>query len=228
MKNETGQALLTVRNLCKSFWNDGQEIAVLRNVNFEVKEGEVIAIVGPSGIGKSTLLNLLGTLDRPDAGTVEYKGRDPFALPDPEIARFRNTHIGFVFQFHHLLPEFTALENVMIPAMIYDRDVIKAEKLAREMLDRVGLAERICHRPAALSGGERQRVAIARALVNNPLVILADEPTGNLDAGNSEILINLILELNREYRRNFIIATHNQTIAEKSHRILRFGAGFLQ
>lgn len=227
MKNETDQTLLKVRNLSKSFWNDGLEIVVLRNVNFGIREGEVVAIVGPSGIGKSTLLNLLGTLDRPDSGSVEYAGRNPFDLPDPEIARFRNTSIGFVFQFHHLLPEFTALENVMIPAMIYNRDLDKAENLAREMLTRVGLAERVTHRPAMLSGGERQRVAIARALINNPLVVLADEPTGNLDAGNSELLIDLILELNREYRRTFIIATHNQTIAEKSHRVLRFGQNSL-
>ncbi|HNZ36614.1 MAG TPA: ABC transporter ATP-binding protein [Candidatus Marinimicrobia bacterium] len=222
MKNENDKTLLTVKNLSKSYWNDGLEIAVLRNINLTVKEGEVVAIVGPSGIGKSTLLNLLGTLDRPDSGVIEYEGLNPFDLSDTEIARFRNTHIGFVFQFHHLLPEFTALENVMIPAMIYNRDVRKAEKMAREMLARVGLAERATHRPAALSGGERQRVAVARALINNPLIILADEPTGNLDAMNSELLIELMLELNRIYRRTFIIATHNQTIAEKSHRILKF------
>ncbi|MDD5539599.1 MAG: ABC transporter ATP-binding protein [Candidatus Marinimicrobia bacterium] len=228
MKSETSQTLLTVRNLSKSFWNDGQEIVVLRDVNFEIRGGEVVTIVGPSGIGKSTLLNLLGTLDRPDAGTIEYEGQNPFDLPDAQIARFRNGRIGFVFQFHHLLPEFSALENVMIPAMIYNHDIKQAEELAREMLMRVGLAKRLSHRPAMLSGGERQRVAIARALVNNPLVVLADEPTGNLDAGNSALLIDLILELNREYRRTFIIATHNQTIAEKSHRILQFAQGTLQ
>lgn len=227
MKSETGNTILTVSGLAKSFWNDGLEIAVLKDVNFEIKEGEVVAIVGPSGIGKSTLLNLLGTLDRPDSGAIEYEGRNPFALPDPEIARFRNTRIGFVFQFHHLLPEFTALENVMIPSMISNRDSKTAEKLAREILTRVGLAERVTHRPAMLSGGERQRVAIARALVNNPLVVLADEPTGNLDSGNSELLIDLILELNREFKRTFIIATHNQDIANKSHRVLEFSKGSL-
>jgi lipoprotein-releasing system ATP-binding protein len=225
MKSETGHMIITVRGLAKSFWNDGLEIAVLKDVNFEIQEGEVVAIVGPSGIGKSTLLNLLGTLDRPDSGTIDYEGRNPFALSDPEVARFRNTHIGFVFQFHHLLPEFTALENVMIPAMISNRDYKTAENLAREMLARVGLAERVTHRPAMLSGGERQRVAIARALVNNPLVVLADEPTGNLDSGNSELLLDLILELNREFKRTFIIATHNQEIANKSHRVLEFSKG---
>jgi len=225
MKNETSRTILTVRNLTKSFWNDGLEITVLKDVSFEIREGEVVAIVGPSGIGKSTLLNLLGTLDHPDAGTITYEGRNPFALPDAEIARFRNRSIGFVFQFHHLLPEFTALENVMIPSLIYQHDSRLAERLAHEMLTRVGLADRITHRPAMLSGGERQRVAIARALVNNPLVVLADEPTGNLDSGNSELLLALILELNRDYRRTFIIATHNQDIAGRSHRILEFSKG---
>ncbi|MFH1212763.1 MAG: ABC transporter ATP-binding protein [Candidatus Neomarinimicrobiota bacterium] len=227
MKNETGNSLLTVRNLCKSFWNDGSEITVLKEVGFDINAGEVVAIVGPSGIGKSTLLNLLGTLDRPDAGVIEYENRNPFELADREIALFRNTRIGFVFQFHHLLPEFTALENVMIPAMICGRTVKAAEEMARKMLTRVGLAGRFTHRPAMLSGGERQRVAIARALINNPLVVLADEPTGNLDSGNSDLLIDLILELNREFNRTFIIATHNQTIAEKSHRIFQFGKGSL-
>jgi len=220
MKNENEIPLLDVLHVSKSFHNDGNEVCVLKDLSFTVEEGEVVAVMGPSGIGKSTLLNLIGTLDKPDSGEILFQGKSPFQLSDPDIARFRNGSIGFVFQFHHLLPEFTALENVMIPNMVYHNNPQKAEELAREILSRVGLQDRVQHRPSALSGGERQRVAIARALINNPKVVLADEPSGNLDAENSSMLIDLIIDLNRKYGTTFIIATHNAEIAKKSHRII--------
>lgn len=224
MKNDTN-SILTVTELSKSYYTDGVEIPVLNNISFSVNSGEVIAIMGPSGVGKSTLLNLLGTLDFPDHGEVLYQAVNPFTLPEKEIARFRNKTIGFVFQFHHLLPEFTALENVMIPSIIYESDSEPARLKAIELLNKVGVGHRLHHRPSALSGGERQRVAVARALINDPLVVLADEPSGNLDIQNSEMLINLILELNRQFKRTFIIATHNAEIAAKSHRVLQLKAG---
>lgn len=224
MKNEQA-ALLSVSSLSKSFWNDGLQIRVLSGVHFDVRSGEVVALIGPSGIGKSTLLNLIGTLDKPDDGQILYNGQNPLTLSDPELARFRNSHIGFVFQFHHLLPEFTALENVMLPVLVYEFDRSKAAKQASEILNRVGLGNRLRHRPAQLSGGERQRVAIARALVNNPLIVLADEPTGNLDTKNSDLLIELILELNQQYQRTFVIATHNPHIAARAHRVLTIADG---
>jgi len=224
MKNDA-VPILNVHNLSKSYHNDGIEVPVLKDISFSVNPGEVITIMGPSGIGKSTLLNLIGTLDYPDSGEISYNGVNPFSLTEKEIARFRNKTIGFVFQFHHLLPEFTALENVMIPSIIYRYDPENAKKSSIEMLERVGLGHRIHHRPSALSGGERQRVAVARALINEPLVVLADEPSGNLDTHNSDLLINLILELNRQFGRTFIIATHNSGIASKSHKVLYLSDG---
>ncbi len=224
MKNDA-VPILNVHNLSKSYHNDGIEVPVLKDISFSVNSGEVITIMGPSGIGKSTLLNLIGTLDYPDSGEISYNGINPFSLTEKEIARFRNKTIGFVFQFHHLLPEFTALENVMIPSIIYRYDPENAKKSSIKMLERVGLGHRINHRPSALSGGERQRVAVARALINEPLVVLADEPSGNLDTHNSDLLINLILELNRQFGRTFIIATHNSGIASKSHKVLYLSDG---
>jgi len=224
MKNDT-EPILIVNDLSKSYRTDGVEVPVFQDISFSVNAGEVIAIMGPSGIGKSTLLNLVGTLDNPDAGEISYQGINPFSLPDREIARFRNQTIGFVFQFHHLLPEFTALENVMIPSIIYHYDPDSATESAKEILDQVGLGHRIHHRPSALSGGERQRVAVARALINKPLVVLADEPSGNLDSYNSDLLIDLILKLNEQDRRTFIIATHNSSIASKSHGVLLLDNG---
>ena len=220
MKSDKNLPFLKVESVYKSFWNNRNEISVLRDVTFTIDEGEVVAIMGPSGIGKSTLLNLIGTLDTPDSGKIYFQGQNPFELPEKEFAKFRNNRIGFVFQFHHLLPEFTALENVIIPLIIYKTDIEKAESSAKEMLRRVGLEERINHRPSALSGGERQRVAVARALINNPLVVLADEPSGNLDLLNSKMLIDLLMEINRNFNKTFIIATHNPSIAERSHRVI--------
>jgi len=224
MKNNA-VPILNVHNLSKSYHNDGIEVPVLKDISFSVNPGEVITIMGPSGIGKSTLLNLIGTLDYPDSGEIIYNGINPFSLTEKEIARFRNKTVGFVFQFHHLLPEFTALENVMIPSIIYRYNPENAKNISIEMLERVGLGHRINHRPSALSGGERQRVAVARALINEPLVVLADEPSGNLDTHNSDLLINLILELNRQFGRTFIIATHNSGIASKSHKVLYLSDG---
>jgi lipoprotein-releasing system ATP-binding protein len=224
MKNDE-KPILTVSELSKSYYNDGVEVPVLNKVSFSVNPGEVITIMGPSGVGKSTLLNLLGTLDFPDSGNVFYQEVNPFTLPEKEIARFRNKTIGFVFQFHHLLPEFTALENVMLPSIIYESKADAARVKATELLNKVGVGHRLHHRPSALSGGERQRVAVARALINDPLVVLADEPSGNLDIQNSEMLISLILKLNRQFNRTFIIATHNAEIAAKSHRVFQLNAG---
>jgi len=220
MKNEERLNFVSVDKLSKSFRSDGNVIEVLENISFNVNKGEVIVIMGPSGVGKSTLLNLMGTLDKPDTGNVLYTGQNPFELSDKKIAKFRNKHIGFVFQFHHLLPEFTALENVLIPAMIYTDYKPEIRDRATEMLVRVGLAQRLKHRPAELSGGERQRVAVARALINNPHVILADEPSGNLDLANSERLIDLLIELNQKYDTTFVIATHNPAIGQRAHRII--------
>ena len=227
MKNDENP-ILTVKELSKSYYNDGTEVPVLKEISFLVNPGEVVTIMGPSGVGKSTLLNLLGTLDFPDSGAVFYQEVNPFALPEKELAQFRNKTIGFVFQFHHLLPEFTALENVMLPSIIYESNTEAAKAKAIELLEKVGVGHRLHHRPAALSGGERQRVAVARALINDPLVVLADEPSGNLDIQNSAMLINLILELNRQFKRTFIIATHNAEIAAKSHRVLQLSAGKTQ
>lgn len=219
--------LLKISNIRKSYWNDDTEIPVLKGVSFNIDEGEIVTVMGPSGAGKSTLLNLIGTLDNPDSGKILFRGQDPFSVSEKEVAKFRNTQIGFVFQFHHLLPEFTALENVMIPSIIYRNRQEEAEELASDILRRVGLSERIRHRPSALSGGERQRVAVARALINNPAVVLADEPTGNLDMQNGEMLIDLIMELNETYRSTFIIATHNLSIAKKFDRILQLKEGII-
>lgn len=219
MKN-SNEPILTVNNLSKSYHNDGIEVPVFQDISFSVNSGEVIAVMGPSGIGKSTLLNLIGTLDYPDSGEIRYGDTNPFRLPDRDIAKFRNKTIGFVFQFHHLLPEFTALENVMIPSIIYRYEPERAREKAMTILDHVGLGQRIHHRPSALSGGERQRVAVARALINEPLVVLADEPSGNLDSRNSDLLIDLILRLNETEGRTFVIATHNSAIAARSHRVL--------
>jgi lipoprotein-releasing system ATP-binding protein len=221
MKNNQNESpYLAIRNLAKSYSNNKESIQVISNLNFTVQKGEILAITGPSGVGKSTLLNLIGTIDEPDQGEILYENSNPFALSDKEMARFRNEHIGFIFQFHHLLPEFTALENVYLPSIIYGEvDQEKIER-AKAMLDRVGLTPRLDHKPNQLSGGERQRVAVARALINNPYVILGDEPSGNLDLDNSKKLIDLLFELNAKYNNTFILATHNPGIAQRCDRII--------
>jgi lipoprotein-releasing system ATP-binding protein len=205
-----------------------KSLKVLKGINTEVYEGEIVTIVGPSGAGKSTLLHIIGTLDKPTSGEVTFDGENVFRLGSNDLARFRNTRIGFVFQFHHLLPEFSALENVCIAAMISGKSMKAAEPIAMELLNEVGLAERMHHKPSELSGGEAQRVAIARALVNSPKVILADEPTGNLDTKNSDEVLHLMFDLRKKYNRTFIIVTHNEKFAQKTDRTLKMTDGQIQ
>jgi lipoprotein-releasing system ATP-binding protein len=218
---------IDVRDLRKSFRMGGEALHILKGVNLKVRQGEFLAIVGPSGVGKSTLLHILGGLDRPTAGQVYYSGTEISRLPDGDLAAFRNRTVGFVFQFHHLLPEFSALENTIMPALIGRHDRGSAEEKARGMLKRVGLADRLRHRPGELSGGEQQRVAIARALVLSPTVLLADEPTGNLDSKTGEAIFDLLRELNREEGLTAILVTHNEWFARQADRTLRMADGQL-
>lgn len=205
-----------------------ETLRVLKGIDTEIYEGEIITIVGPSGAGKSTLLHIIGTLDKPTSGNVIFDGEDVFSLGSNDLARFRNTRIGFVFQFHHLLPEFSAIENVCIAAMISGKSMKSVEGKAKELLTEVGLGDRLHHKPSELSGGEAQRVAIARALINDPKVILADEPTGNLDSKNSDEVLHLIFDLRKKYNRTFIIVTHNEVFAQKTDRTLRMVDGQIQ
>jgi len=215
--------LIAAGNIYKSFG----ELKVLKGINLEIKKAEIVAITGPSGAGKSTLLHILGSLDVPDQGTVTINDTDIFKLSPKKIARFRNEHIGFVFQSHYLLPEFTALENVCIPAFIGGKTRNKSIERAKELLDFLGLTERISHKPSELSGGEQQRVAIARALINNPDIILADEPSGNLDTNNAEELHRLFIRLRNEMLQTFLIVTHNLHLAQSSDRIVKMQDGFI-
>ncbi len=220
--------LLDVDNLVKHYETGGEApLEVLRGVSMAVEAGDIVAIMGESGTGKSTLLHLLGALDRPTSGTVRYRGDDLFEKDDEALARFRNTQIGFVFQFHHLLPEFTALENVAMPALVRQQRFDDVRERALMLLDTLGLAPRADHRPNALSGGEKQRVAMARALMNEPGLVLADEPTGNLDARTAEPLHDEILRLSEEMGQTFVIATHNPALASIARRIFRLEAGQL-
>lgn len=221
------QSILSAENIIKNYRTSAGELRVLRGLNLKVEEGEIVALVGASGVGKSTLLHIFGALDRPTSGKVYYRGTDIFSLPDRSLAPFRSRAVGFIFQFHHLLREFSALENVMMPALIAGANNGKAKKRARELLERVGLRERASHRPGELSGGEQQKVALARALVNTPQIVLADEPSGNLDKEGGEMLYNLFLELNRDMDQTFIIATHNLELAEQAKRVLRLEEGVL-
>jgi len=218
---------MTVRGLCKSFNNNGVEIEVLKDLDLDLDQGETVAIVGASGIGKSTLLHILGTLDRPDSGTVLFQNKNVFRFDDVRLANFRNETIGFVFQFHHLLPEFTALENVMMPALIKGLNKKEAITAAETILTRVGLAHRLSHRMGELSGGEQQRVALARALVMKPAILLADEPTGNLDKKNSEQVHRLLSELNQELGMTLVVVTHNPDLAAYMSRRVTLAEGQL-
>lgn len=204
---------LSVKGLCKSFDTSGTRIDILKGVNLDLNAGETLAIVGASGIGKSTLLHLLGALDRPDSGTYLFQGEDIFLLDNAGLAQFRNESLGFVFQFHYLLSEFSALENAMMPALIKGLDKQKAREAAEAILVRVGLKNRLNFRVGKLSGGEQQRVALARALVLDPVILLADEPSGNLDKGSSERVHSLLLELNKEFCMTLIVVTHNMELA---------------
>ena len=203
--------LVTVQNVTKTFEHEGRSLEVLKGIDLEIGSGEMVTIVGPSGAGQSTLLHLIGTLDLPTEGRILYGGRDVTRLGSSDLAEFRNRSIGFVFQFHHLLPEFTALENVMMPGLIQGGR--RLEDRARELLSEVGLSERLTHRPGELSGGEQQRVALARALLMEPKLVLADEPTGNLDSQTSNSVQSLIFDLNRRHGITFLIVTHSRDFA---------------
>jgi lipoprotein-releasing system ATP-binding protein len=222
-----GSPLIVARGIDKGYATPAGRVEVLRGLDLEVAEGEMLAILGASGVGKSTLLHILGTLDRADAGTLTFGGEDLFRLPEARLREFRNASIGFVFQFHHLLPEFTALENVMMPLLIARQDERSARKQARALLDELGLQDRLDHRPGTLSGGEQQRVAVARALARSPRALLADEPTGNLDRETGDRLHDLIRRLNRERQVTVVVVTHNEGLAARCDRRLRLEAGTL-
>ena len=217
--------MITVTNLHKSFTMGEQILTVLKGINLSIQRGELIAVVGASGAGKSTLLHILGLLDRPTAGTVQFEGRDLFQLSESSQAEFRNTRIGFVFQFHHLLPEFTALENACMPALIQRRQPKEVEGEAMAILKEVGLGARLHHKPGELSGGEQQRVAVARALLQKPDLVLADEPTGNLDTHTGEALFSLMRELNKVRGTTFVIVTHNDKLSAQADRIVHMQDG---
>jgi lipoprotein-releasing system ATP-binding protein len=225
--SEPPAGLITVRSLNKSFTNGGARIDILKDLDFDLAVGETVAIVGASGIGKSTLLHILGTLDRPDSGHLFFKGEDVFLYDDINLARFRNKSVGFVFQFHHLLPEFNAVENTMMPALIGGQSKRSAGLAAEDLLVRVGLKDRLLYRVGKLSGGEQQRVALARALVLKPDVLLADEPTGNLDESNSEHIHSLLLELNQELSMTLVVVTHNSQLASFMSRRVTIADGRL-
>jgi len=217
--------LLLSTDLWKVYEETGERLEILRGVDFAIYPGETVAITGASGAGKSTFLNLLGALDRPTQGTIHFKGQDISRFGERERDLYRANHLGFVFQFHHLLPEFTALENVMLPARIQGQSEAQCKKMAQELLDTVGLAQRLKHLPAELSGGERQRVAVARALMKRPDLVLADEPSGNLDEHNSEKLHQLFRELNQRYGQTFLIVTHDRHLASLASRRVHMSGG---
>lgn len=216
--------MITLRNITKSFGS----LQVLKGIDLQIEKGEVVSIVGPSGAGKSTLLQIMGTLDTPDTGSVLIGDTDVTQLSQKEMARFRNQHLGFVFQFHQLLPEFTALENVMIPALIANRSQKETKERAKELLDFLGLSDRAEHKPNELSGGEKQRVAVARALMNKPSVILADEPSGSLDSKNKAELHQLFFDLRDQLGQTFVIVTHDEALAVLTDRTIHLKDGMIE
>ena len=219
--------LLHVTGLDKSFTVGRHTVEILKGINLEIRQGELLTMVGASGAGKSTLLHILGTLDHPTRGTVHYDNQDIFRLSEHELAHFRNRRIGFVFQFHHLLPEFTALENTYLPILIQKRPIGQCIKEARALLSDVGLGHRLHHKPGELSGGEQQRVAVARALIHNPDLVLADEPTGNVDSRTGETLFQLLRTFNEQRGTAFIIVTHNEHLAQQTDRLIHMVDGRL-
>jgi lipoprotein-releasing system ATP-binding protein len=220
--------ILEVKNIHKQYRTGiSNQLNVLKGVSLSFNSGEIISVVGQSGAGKSTLVHILGLLDRPSSGEISFEGKDVTDLSDEQISKIRNLNIGFVFQFHHLLPEFTALENVMMPAMIAGKNGNSEIEKAKKLLNEVGLEEREYHRPNELSGGEQQRVAVARALMNSPKIIFADEPSGNLDAENAEKLHDLLFNLRTKYKQTFVIVTHNKDLANRSDRIITLSNGLI-
>ncbi len=218
--------ILKAENLVKTYQSNKKiKVEVLKSISLEIEEKKISVIVGASGAGKSTLLHLLSGLDRPDSGSVYYKDQDIFKLSDDKITKFRNKNIGFVFQFHHLLPEFTAVENTAIPQMIYGVSIEKATQKAYELLESIGLSDRAHHKPSELSGGEQQRIAVARALANDPSIIFADEPTGNLDSANSEIIHQIIIKLRNEFGKTFVIVTHNPELVKLADTVFEIKDG---
>ena len=217
--------MIQAQNLTKIYKSPASQVVVFEDLNFEVQAGSLFAIIGPSGAGKSTLLHLLGGLDRPTRGDVLFKNQSIFQWQASQLAQFRNRHVGFVFQFHHLLPEFTALENTMMPKLIRGDDRSSTEAAARQILDRVGLARRLDHKVGEVSGGEQQRIAIARALIGQPELLLADEPTGNLDHRTGDAIFQMIRELHRERGLTSVIVTHNERIAVQCNEVWELDAG---
>ena len=216
---------LKISEVYKNFGRESHTVEVLRGISFAMGDGQSLAITGPSGSGKSTLLHLIGTLDRPSTGTIEIDDKDPFALPEPQLAKFRNQVIGFIFQDHHLLPQYSVLENVLIPTMAFKRNNGDAEERANALLESVGLAHRLSHRPAELSGGECQRVAVARALINRPSLLLCDEPTGNLDRSIADTVASLLFELHQAEQNILIVVTHSLELAGRLERQLQLVNG---
>jgi lipoprotein-releasing system ATP-binding protein len=227
MNNDQRDKELILRsyNIHRGFNTPEGRIEVLQGIDLELDRGEMVAVLGASGVGKTTLLHILGGLDRPDKGEISFKNRSYAAMSEAELAAFRNRYVGFVFQFHYLLEEFSALENVMMPLFMASRPRSEARQRAELLLHEVGLKDRTSHRPAELSGGEKQRVAVARALAREPELVIADEPSGNLDVDTGRELHKLLVELNRSRKTTFLVATHNQPLAEMAHRIVRLGDG---
>jgi lipoprotein-releasing system ATP-binding protein len=220
--------LVLVENVKKSFVHEGRPVAILKGIELRIEEGEMLCIVGPSGAGKSTLLHMLGTLDLPSEGNIYFQGENITAYSSARLAEFRNQRIGFVFQFHHLLPEFTALENVTMPGRIRGERPAELRDRARSLLDEVGLSQRLTHRPGELSGGEQQRVALARALIMQPKLVLADEPTGNLDTHTGTAMHELLFRLNQAHRTTFLVVTHSQDLAQKMPRVVNMVDGRIE
>lgn len=216
--------MIEVQRICKSFGS----LQVLKGIDLTIGKGEIVSIVGPSGAGKTTLLQIMGTLDKPDSGKVIFEGKDVTKYSDRKLSDFRNRNIGFVFQFHQLLPEFTALENTMIPALIGKKSKGTAEKEAKRILDLMGMSDRKHHKPSELSGGEKQRVAVARALINNPIIVFADEPSGSLDTENKDELHSLFFKLRDELNQTFVIVTHDTQLAELTDRTISMKDGIIE